>query len=271
TLLASLHGPHSRKCRLRLTPFALRSDTTIQQHNHPHPDCYHPPNPPSRPPSLHTPTTPGASPNPHNLEDLPHRLSGHRHKTNPCSVTPSSRQHTYPAAHNLKFRWETTNLTYGLLTGASSDVKIKRTGFMHDQNRDKYSIGGMMHNPTAPPPSPQLDPSDAMFSKLMRSCLNLRDLSILHYIAGIESFERDDECVCQNLEALYMKAQGLNEVDACVTKIMALKNNNTWRSSGQVKVEGHGIGDGVTKRLIGLCRLKTVWLGIKDKTRDSPD
>ncbi|KAF9137381.1 hypothetical protein BGX30_010291, partial [Mortierella sp. GBA39] len=173
-----------------------------------------------------------------------------------------------------------------LLTGAFSDVKIKKIGSTHHQSRDKCILDGMMpgilrharslvavslsafnlkpafHNPT-PPPSPQLDPSDTMFSKLMRSCPHLRVLSIPDYTARIESFEQAKEWACQDLESLHVKVQGLDEVDACLTKIMSLRNSNTWRSSGQMEVEGDGIGDRVIKSLIGLCCLKTVWLGTK--------
>ncbi|KAF9281518.1 hypothetical protein BGZ88_011563 [Linnemannia elongata] len=124
----------------------------------------------------------------------------------------------------------------------------------------------IIRNPT-PPPSPQLDPSDTMFSKLVRSCPHLRVLSIPHYTAKIESFEQDEEWACQDLETLCVKVQGLDDVDACLTKIMALRSSTTWRSSGQVEIEGEGIGDRVIKRLIGLRRLKTVWLGTKDVGR----
>ncbi|KAF9539019.1 hypothetical protein EC957_005961, partial [Mortierella hygrophila] len=120
-----------------------------------------------------------------------------------------------------------------LLTGAFSDVKIKRTEFTHDQSRDKWRLGGMMpgilrhliiiHIPTTPP-SPKLDPSDTTLSKLMRLCPHLRVLSILDYTARIESFEQVEEWACQDLEVLYVKAQGLDEVDACLTKTMTIKN-----------------------------------------------
>lgn len=190
-----------------------------------------------------------------------------------------------PLLTNLEFRWGTTALINSLLTGAFSDIKIKRIGFTY--SKDKCSLDGMMpgvlrhahslvalslsgfnlmriiRNPT-PPPSPQLDPLDTMFSKLVRSCPHLRVLSIPHYTAKIESFEQDEEWACQDLETLCVKVQGLDDVDACLTKIMALRNSTTWRSSGQVEIEGEGIGDRVIKRLIGLRRLKTVWLGTKD-------
>ncbi|KAG9068244.1 hypothetical protein KI688_011839 [Linnemannia hyalina] len=117
-----------------------------------------------------------------------------------------------------QFRWGTTALINSLLTGAFSDVKIKRIGFPHIQTKDKCSLDGMVpgilrharstrggilvsiatssptiiHNPT-PPPSPQLDPSDMMFSKLMRSCPHLMFLSIPNYAARVESFERAEE------------------------------------------------------------------------------
>lgn len=209
-------------------------------------------------------------------------------------VKPTLAQSLYQAVNthtplltNLEFRWGTTALTNSLLTGAFSDVKIQRIGFTHDQSRDKCNLDGMMsgilrhahslvavslsaynlkptiHNPT-PPPSPQLGPSDTMFSKLMRLCPHLKVLSIPNYTARIESFELDEEWACQDLETLRVKVQGLDEVDACMTKFMALRNSKTWRSSGQVEVEGDGNGDRVIKRLIGLCRLKTIWLGTKD-------
>ncbi|KAG9061626.1 hypothetical protein KI688_007207 [Linnemannia hyalina] len=191
-----------------------------------------------------------------------------------------------PLLTSLEFRWGTTALINSLLTSAFSDVRIKRIESTHHRSRDKCILDGMMpgilrharslvavslsafnlkstfHNPT-PPPSPQLDPSDTMFSKLMRSCPRLRVLSIPDYTARIESFEQAEEWACQDLESLHVKVQGLDEVDACLTKIKALRNSNAWRSSGQMEVEGVGIGDRVIKSLIGLCCLKTVWLGTK--------
>ncbi|KAF8946860.1 hypothetical protein BGZ47_011099 [Haplosporangium gracile] len=193
-----------------------------------------------------------------------------------------------PLLTDLDFRWGTTSLVNSLLAGAFSGVKARKIKFTYDRSRNNCSLDGLMpgilkhanslvsitlsaftlrpynNNSPTPPPSPQLDSSDTMFAKLMRSCPRLRVLSIPPYTASIESFEHGEEWACQGLETLRVGIQGLDDVDTCLTKLKTLRNNTTWQSSGQVKIDGETIGDRVIKRLVTLYRLKTVWLGTKD-------
>ncbi|KAF9082409.1 hypothetical protein BGX23_012502 [Mortierella sp. AD031] len=111
----------------------------------------------------------------------------------------------------------------------------------------------------------------ARLNLIPRSCRQLRLLSIIGYsigigyAVGIEELE-EGELVCKDLGELRLDVQELSnksEIDACITRLQAHKNNR-FRQEAIQDEEGQTVADRVIRRLLPLDHLKVVCLGTKD-------